>query len=274
MKTFFKKLSVPSVVALLTIIGTLLAQQFLLSKEKPNLKREIIRTDLSGLSPDVKKQIALVPINYSLQNTSRSAAQNVSVFVKSDSLLTIADLKFTQESEDHQISMPDPHELKVNAPSIRPNGILSFQILTTANNNMNFSELADNANIITSKGAVAGQNGNTTLLAWGVVGFVVLIWLPIISILIYLFWQVGKIWRNLETSVTPPEIRNKLIILLVALYIYDDLVIGSTSILQAWLPLPRIRFGELISVFLLYLIITRYRLIEEWIKVTIEKHKR
>src|SRR5208282_528479 len=163
MKTFLKQLSVPSVVALISIIGTLSAQQFLLSKAKPNLKREIIRTDLSGLSSDVKKQIALVPINYPLQNISRSAAQNVSVFVKSDSPLTIADLKFTQESEDHQISTPDPHELKVNAPSIRPNGILSFQILTTPNNNMNFSELADNAIIITSKGVAAGQNGNTTL---------------------------------------------------------------------------------------------------------------
>ena len=274
MRKFFAKLAIPAIVAVISILGTLLTQQYLQVKAKPNLRKDILRTDLSGLTPDIRKQIGLVPINYTLQNISRSTAQNVSVFVKADSLLTIQDLKFSQESEDHQVGMADPHAFKINAPSIRPNGLLSFQILTTASNNLTFSELSDNANFITTKGSEATQSTGNSYFGWAVVLFVVLLWLPIIGILVYVFWQAGKVWRNLETSETPPEIKTKLIVLLIALYIYDSLIIGSTSILQAWLPLPRIRFDELISIFLLYLLITRYRLVEQWIKVMIEKHRK
>jgi hypothetical protein len=273
MKTFFKKLSIPAIVAVFSIVGTLLSQQFLLAKAKPSLKREIVRTDLSGLSPEVKKQIGLVPINYSVQNISRSTAQNVSIFAKSDSALAIADLKFSQESEDHQISAPDPRELKITAASIRPNGVVSFQILTSASNTINFSELSDNADIITSKAEAEKQTGNKSFLAWGIGTFFVLIYLPVVSGLIYLFWQIGKSWRNLETSTTPAEIRTKLIVVLVALYIYNDLIIGSTAVLQAWLPLPRINFEELTSMFILYLVATRYKLVEEWLKIKIEAGK-
>ena len=278
MKAFIKKLSVPVVVAviscILSVSGTLGTQQYILLQSKPNLKKDVVKPDLSGLSPEVKKQITLIPINYSLQNISRSAAQNITIFVRSDTVLNIPDLKFSQESEDYQVSMPDPHELKITAPSIRPNGLLSVQILTPADNSITFSELSDNATIVTSKNAQPSQNGKNALLVWLVVGFGILIWLPILCILIYLFVQIGKYWRTMESDAIQPEIRNRIIILLIAFYIYDDIVIGSTGMFQAWLPLPRINFAELTSIFVFYLIVTRYKLLEEWLKVSIQRQRK
>lgn len=160
-----RKLLVPILISSFSIAGGYAVQQIVLMKGTPILQKQVIRTDLTGLPPDVKRQITLLPINYSLQNNSRAPAKNVTIFVKSDSLISVSDLKFSQESEDHQLSYPDPHEFKVNVPTIRPGGIVSFQILTSASNNITFSELADNAQIVTSSG-VEAQNKKLLLLSW------------------------------------------------------------------------------------------------------------
>jgi hypothetical protein len=82
------------------------------------------------------------------------------------------------------------------------------------------------------------------------------------------------LWLNIETALAPPEIKKQLIYLLIGLYIYDNLVLGGFGVLQGWIPLPRIQFNELISMFLLYLLITRYKLIESLITTWIEKNRK
>ena len=142
MKTFLsffqKKLLAPSLVALFSIVGTCLVQQWILTKAQPVLKKDIIQTDLSGLSPEVRKQITLLPINYFLQNNSHAPAQHVTITIKSDNLISASDLKFSQDSEDHQLIYADPHEFKVNIPTIRPGGTVGFQIIAPPNNNITF----------------------------------------------------------------------------------------------------------------------------------------
>ena len=183
-----------------------------------------------------------------------------------------ADLNFSRESEDHQLSLPDPHEFKVNVPTIRPGGLVGFQIMTTASNNITFTQLADNAQIVTSRGAEA-QKQKYTLLEIGIVAAVVFFWLPVIAILVRVFWQAGKSWQAIETYTSQPDIRIRLIVLIIILYIYKNVILGSVGIFQAWLPLPRISFDELIRTFLLYLLVTRYRLIEDWISAGITKKR-
>ena len=279
LKTFLsflrRRLLVPFLISLFTLIIGYAIQQIALTKARPVLKKEVIKTDLTGLTPDIKRQITLVPINYSLQNNSRAPAQNVTIFIKSDSILSIADLKFAQDSEDHQFGTPDVHEFKVNVPIIRPGGFVSFQIITAANNNITFSERSDNALFETQKGAsLDAQAEKNVLVEWGVGAFILLVWLPILSMLIYVFWRAGKTWQEIEASTSQPEFRNRLIIFIIALYIYDDLILASFGPIGMWLPLPRINFAELVYAFIFYLLVTRYKLVENWISAMIEKQKR
>ena len=68
----------------------------------------------------------------------------------------------------------------------------------------------------------------------------------------------------METGVASPEIKKQLIVLIIAIYIYG-LLLGSLGPLGVWIPAPRISFDELISAFIFYLLVTRYKLIENWI---------
>jgi hypothetical protein len=277
MKTFLsfvqKKLLVPILISLFSIVGAYVVQQIVLAREKPVLKKDVIRTDLAGLSPEIRQQITLLPINYSLQNNSHAPAKNVTIFIKSDSLVSIPDLKFSQESEDHQLSFPDVHEFKVNVPTIRPGGLVSFQIITTASNNIAFSELADNAQIVTPT-TIEAQKEKSTLVELGIIALAIFVWFPVLTILIYVFWKTGKSWQEIETGTNHPEFRKRLIILIVALYIYNDLILGSFGPIGMWLPLPRINFLELIYAFIFYLLVTRYKLIENWISAMIERQRK
>ena len=274
--SFFRKhLLVPILVSLFSLTAGYLFQQLALTKAKPILRKEVVRFDLSGLPDDLKRQITLVPINYSLHNNSRSPAQNVSIFIKSDSILQINDLKFSQDSEDHQYGIPDPHEFRVNVPTIRPGGFVSFQIITSAANKITFSERSDNALFATQTGkGVDEEKQKATLVELAIGAAILFVWLPVLSILIYVFWKTGKSWQRMEASTEHPNFRNRLIILIIALYIYDDLFLGSLGPIGLWMPLPRISFGEMTAAFVFYLFVTRYKLLENLIVSWTEKMKR
>lgn len=250
--------------ATLTQIGNFVVPQLVQSKGKPILLKSVTRTDLSGLPQAVRSQIGLVPITYTLQHSAGAAAQNVTISLKSDSLLQINDIKFTPESENHQFSSADLNTLKINVPTIRPGGLVSFQLLTTATNQIKISELADNAQFITGKEGADAQKQKTIYIEYVLVSIGVMIWLALLCTLIVVVVRTGKSWREIETSTAPPEIRKQLIVLIVAIYIYG-LLLGSLGPLGVWLPAPRISFNELISAFLFYLLVTRYKLIENWL---------
>lgn len=265
---FLKRLVVPGAVAVGSIIGTETVHQLVLLKQKPLLSRQVIYTDLSSLSADVKKQIALVPTSYTIQNLSSTAAKDVTIFVNSDLGILASDMKFTDDSEEHQISYPDQHSYRINVPNIRPAGHVSFQILSPAINNIHFHELSDDANFVSQKDAQATQaEKQSQILAWVITAFGVIIYLPIVGGLIYLVLKIGRVWRKIEThEATDIDIRTPLIMFLVGLYIYDDLILGSLTIWGGFIPLPRINYLELIYIFIFYYIVTRYKLVDAWLK--------
>lgn len=108
----------------------------------------------------------------------------------------------------------------------------------------------------------------------GIIAIAILIWLPVLSVLIYVFWKTGKSWQEIETGNNQLEFRKQLIIFIVALYIYSDLIVASFGPVGMWLPLPRINFLELIYAFIFYLLVTRYKLIESWVSAMIERQRK
>jgi hypothetical protein len=260
-------------VAIVSIFLTYAIQQLIEAKGRPVLVKEVIQTDLSSLSADVQRQILLVPVTYTLRHSAGAAAQNVTISIKTDTIVSIADLKFSSESEDHQCSSPDPHTIKVNVPIIRPGGLVNMQLLTTATNQIKFSELSSNAQFTTTKGGVEVQQKKQTFLKYTLFGVGAVIWLTVIFTIIYIILRTKKSWQEMETNTTAPEIKKPLIILIVAIYIYN-LILNSFGVLGPWLPAPRISFDDLISAFLFYLLITRYKLIEKWISAKIERLER
>ena len=105
-----------------------------------------------------------------------------------------------------------------------------------------------------------------------IIGAVILfVWLPVLSILIYVFWKTGKSWQKVEANTEHPNFRNRLIILIIALYIYNNLIIGSLGPIGLYLPLPRIKYEEMTAAFVFYLFVTRYKLVENLIVSWIEK---
>ena len=68
----------------------------------------------------------------------------------------------------------------------------------------------------------------------------------------------------MESGASLPELRRRLIVVIVVLIIYN-VVLGSFGPLGGMVPAPRIPFRDLTAAFLLYLLITRYKLIEGWL---------
>jgi hypothetical protein len=51
---------------------------------------------------------------------------------------------------------------------------------------------------------------------------------------------------------------------IVVLFIYD-VVVNSLGPLGGFLPIPRISFNDFTGAFILYLLVTRYKLVEAWL---------
>jgi hypothetical protein len=77
----------------------------------------------------------------------------------------------------------------------------------------------------------------------------------------------------MEIDQDQPHINRKLIVLIIALFIYDDLIVSSLGMFQAFMPVPRIRFEELTAAFVFYLLVTRYKLIDNWLAAKIASLK-
>jgi hypothetical protein len=271
MKRLPKKLLVPVVTVMLTLAGNYGVNQLIQAKGKAVLSKDVIKTDLSSLPTQVQQQIPLIPITYSLQHRAGGPAQKVTIFVKSDTLLSIADLKFSMESEDRQISSPDLHTIKVDVPTIRPDGLVSFQIITTPSNQIKFSELSENARITTLKG-VEVEKRKTLFVEYCLSAVGILLWLTIVVTVGFTIWRARKWWQGMETGIAPPKLKERLIILIIILLVYDS-VLSSFGPFGGFIPVPRISFNDLTAAFLFYLLVTRYRLIENWILAATNKQK-
>ena len=257
------KIIVAVVTCLLTLVGNFALQRFIQEKAKPLLVKDVYRTDLSGLPKEVQQQIPLVPIKYSLQHKSGAAAHNVTILIKNDGLLSMTDLKFSPESEDHQFSVVDPHTFKIDIPTIRPNGLVSFQIIVPVTSQITITELAESGQFVTAK-ELETQKQKTSIYEIAMVVSGVALWLAFVSWIGVLIWKVGKWWRDNGTAATPDELKSRMIFLITVLFIYE-IATGSLGPLSAFLPVPHISFSEIIDAFILYFLVTRYKLIEEWL---------
>jgi hypothetical protein len=257
-----QKMIVAIVSCMVTLVGNYVLQRVIQEKAKPVLVKDVYRTDLSGLPPDIQRQIPLIPIRYSLRHDSGATAKNVTILIKSDSILSISDLSFTSDSEDHQCGQVDPHTFKIHIPGIRPSGVVSFQLITAVANTINFSELAETGRIVAAADLQA-QKKKTSVIEMGAIACGIVLWLALIIGVGVLIWRIGKWWQQKEDDVTPAEMKKKVILLITALFIYR-VVTNSAGPFSAWLPVPRISFSELIDAFLLYLLLTRYKVVENW----------
>ena len=258
-----KKIILATVTCLLTLLGNYWLTYFVQEKAKPVLVKDIYLTDLSGLPPELQKQIPLVPIKYSLQHKSGAVAQNLTVLIKSDLLLSISDLKFSVESEDHQFGMVDSQTFKINIPAIRPNGQVSFQIIVPASSKITFTELAQNAQIVFAKDLESQKQKNSIYETCMIVA-AILLWVAFIVWVSFLVWRIGKWWRDKEGAATPDEVKNKVVYLIAILFIYQ-VATGSLGPFSGFLPVPHIPFSDIISAFILYFLVTRHKLIETWL---------
>jgi hypothetical protein len=253
---------------IITMIGNYELQQIYQKTAKPILLKSVVRTDLTGLPPEVQARIPLVPITYNLQHQGAGLpALEVTISIRGEQPLSIADLQFSPDSEAHEVVTADPHTIKVNVPEIRPDGLVHFQLMTSPASRIEFSELSDNAKIIDSKDA--SQNGpSATVIKILITVIVVGLWGGIIGSACTLLWKMGNWWYKMDTGEAQPNLKRRLITVLVLILIYN-MVVWSLGPLSAWLPLPHISTEDFAGAFLLYLLITRYKLLERWIQSAI-----
>jgi hypothetical protein len=258
------KLILILVTVVLTLIGQFELQQILQKQVKPVLSRNILRTDLSGLPPDILKQLPLIPLNYTLKHSVGLSALNVTVLIRSDVPLSSGNIKFSPDSEAAQVTLADPDTIRINAPTIRPGGLLNFQLIAPATSRITFSELSENANIIGEKELQDQAQKSISRTQMAIVVLGVAVWLALVIMVGYLLWQIGKWWEKLENGNAMPELKHRLIVAIIVLFIYDT-VVTSLGPLGGFLPIPRIFFSDFASAFLLYLLVTRYKLVEAWL---------
>ena len=224
----------------------------------------MLRTDLSGLPSDILRQLPLIPLNYTIKHSVGLAAENVTILIRGDSPLNIANVKFSPDSESCQSTMTDPSTIKINVPTIRPGGLLSFQLIAPASSKITFSELASNAKIVNSKDLEDQTKKSTTRIQMCIIGLGVVVWLGLVIVVGAVLWQIGKWWEKVDGGNAPPEFKHRLITAIIILFIYS-MVVNSLGPFGGFLPIPRIFFSDFTSAFILYLLVTRYKLVEAWL---------
>ena len=252
------------ITALVTLIGQFELNQILQKQLKPVLVKTVLRTDLSGLPPDILKQLPLIPLNYTLRHNVGLSAQNVTVMIRSDMPIGPANIKFTSDSEAAQGILVDANTIKINALSIRPGGLLSFQLIAPASGKITFTELSENAKIIGEKELQDQAQKSISRIQIADIALTVAIWLGLVIAIGYVLWQIGKWWEKLDNGNSMPELKHRLITAIIILFIYD-MVVNSLGPLGGFLPIPRLFFSDFTAAFILYLLITKYKLIEAWL---------
>jgi len=258
------KLILVLVTVILTLVGQFELSQLLRQKLQPVLVKTVLRTDLSGLPPQILQQLPLIPLNYTIKHSVGLAADNVTVLIRGDAPLNVANIKFSPDSEPAQGMLVDANTIRVNAQIIRPGGLLSFQLIAPASSKIAFTELASNAKIVDAKDLEDSTQKSTTRIQMSIIGLGVAVWLGLLVAVGYTLWQIGKWWEKVDNGDPMPELKHRLIKALIILFIYS-VVVNSLGPFGGFLPIPRVYFSDFTSAFILYLLVTRYKLIEAWV---------
>lgn len=248
--------------ATLALIGGYFVQLALQQRLNPILVKDVYRPDLSNLPQDIQRAIPLIPVKYSLVHSGGAAATDVTILVKGDAPLSAADLRFSPDSENHQCEQVEPRTVRIDVREIRPNGLLGFDMMVSVTNQVKFSELANSAKVY-SAAEFEARKKNTSLIQTGIIVAIVLVWLTLLVAAGTLIWNMGKWWQKVESGVAPSELRNKAVLVILAIIFYDT-VVNSLGPVSAFLPVPRISIMDFVWGIVLYFLITRFKLIEAW----------
>lgn len=259
-------------------VGTLLAlfgkpyiEQKIQERKVPILLKKIYRTDITGLSEELQRKITVLPVKYTLEHKVGGSAKNLTIYMRSETSISPSELSFGEKFEDYITKQVDKNSIKIDIPTVRPGGIITFELLTGINNKIQFQELVEVGKIHSEESYKVQDKQFEYLIIVGIVLFVI-IWGSVIIIIIYGVLKVRVYWRNMELSPdrTSGNIRGPLITLMIIIILYN-LIQNSLGAVSGFLPLPYISFGSLFYAFSLYLLITRYKLIEDVLKKIVGK---
>jgi hypothetical protein len=257
--------------SLLTLLGQPFINEKIQEKRVPILVKEVYRPDISGLSAELQKRVTILPVKYTIENKVGGTAKNLTISINSDSPVRSSELRFGDRSEAYSLRQITENTIKIDVPLIRPGGIITFELLTGVNNNLRFQELAEEGKILTTE-SFAVENKKSNLPVIAVIAIVIVLWAALVTIVLTLFRRIGTRWRNMEIGdeKASNDIREPLVKLIIILIVYD-LVVGSLGPISGFLPVPRLSFTEMFYAFCLYLLITRYKLIEAVLRKLPEK---
>lgn len=259
--------------SLLTLFGQPFINEKIQEKRVPILVKEVYRPDISGLSAELQKQVTILPVKYTIEHKVGGTAKNLTISINSDSPIRSSELRFSERSEGYSLRQITEKSIKIDVPVIRPpDGIVTFELLTGVNNKLQFQELAEEGKILTTE-SFAAENKKSNLLAIAVIAVIIVLWGALVTILVTIFRRIGAHWRNMEIAAEKAsnDIREPLVKLMIILIVYD-LIVGSLGPVGGFLPVPRLSFTEMFYAFCLYLLITRYKLIEAVLQKNTEKN--
>ena len=144
-----EKLIVAVVSALVGSLITLGGMWGIRSMERnvPVLEKDVYRFDISRLSPEFQRRVTALPVKYTLRHKAGGTAKNVTIFLNSNSAVTPSELIFDKWCEYYKSVQVDSNSIRIDIPSVRPSGIVMFEILTEAKNEIQFRERVEEGRI-------------------------------------------------------------------------------------------------------------------------------
>ena len=257
--------------SVLTLVVKPYIDQKIEERKVPVLVREVYRPDVSGFPAELKRQVTVLPVKYTLEHKAGGSAQNLSIFVSSDGSISPSELKFARWFEDYTPKQIDKNSIRIDIPTVRPGSGVTFELLSDVNNKIQFQEVLGVGRVLGVE-AYAAQVQKTDIAIKVGIGVAILAWLFLIGIVIFVFRRVRAYLHDMDIGRERPResIRGPVLTFLVGMMVYDT-VRGSLGPLTPFLPLPYFSFSAFFYAFCLYLLITRYKLLEDVLKNVVGK---
>jgi hypothetical protein len=255
----------------LTLVGKPYINKRIEERKVPILVKEVYIPDMSSLPLELKRQVTLLPVKYTLEHKAGGTAKNVSILVNSDSAITPSEIKFSKWFEDYTTKQIDKNSIRIDIPIVRAGSTVTFELLSQANSKIQFQELVEVGRILSVERYQAQLKKSDTAVKVGIV-VIILIWILLIGIIIFFFQRVRTFWQgmDIEQNRTRENIRQALIKFIIIIMVYN-IIRGSFGPISGFLPLPYFSFSSFFYAFCLYLIVTRYKLLEDVLKKIVQK---
>jgi hypothetical protein len=264
LKLLLRKATIPVAVAAVTLVGQYFISKKLQERAKPILVKDVYSPDLSTLPAEIQKQVPLIPVRYSLRHYSGGTAHNISILVKGTAAIPSTSIHFSDDSEGYSLAQTATNLVTINVAQIRHNGYVNFDFMKSVTNDVAFSERSEDAVILTP-GAAEQQKQRNVLYINLAIGACVVIWVTVVSLAVAFIWRLKRWWLEFEGD-APDAIFRKRIMLFVIVIISYNVLVASLGLLAGFLPIPRISTDEIFGGVILYLLLTRYKLIVKWLE--------